>query len=328
MDFYFLNGLAPSTRRTYNSAKRRYMKFCTEKRLSLLPASEQQLCQFVSSLAMEKLCHSTLKGYLAAIRHLHIEGGYGDPGISSMARLEQVMKGIKAVQAKLPKKPPRLPITPELLLLMKQSWKQAGVNWDSVMLWAAASLCFFGFLRSGEITVPSDSSFDQGAHLTFADIAVDSTSNPKVLRARIKASKMDPFRVGVNIFVGKTGDELCPVAAVLAYMAVRGAGPGPFFRFQDGRYLTRARLVDKLKSALTAGGVDCTRYSGHSFRSGAATAAAKQGISESTIKMLGRWKSSAYQLYIKTPRNQLAAISCRLSSMGSSNSGSANRERV
>ena len=30
------------------------------------------------------------------------------------------------------------------------------------------------------------------------------------------------------------------------------------------------------------------------------------------IKMLGRWKSNAYQLYIKTPRDQLASYSYRL----------------
>ena len=43
--------------------------------------------------------------------------------------------------------------------------------------------------------------------------------------------------------VGRTDKALCPVSAVLAYMAVRGPGPGPLFQFQDGRFLTRARLV-------------------------------------------------------------------------------------
>ena len=65
--------------------------------------------------------------------------------------------------------------------------------------------------------------------------------------------------------------------------------------------------------------VDSTAYSGHSFRSGAATTAATQGISDTTIKMLGRWKSSAYQVYIKTPRKQLASYSRRLGH-GSENS--------
>lgn len=40
-----------------------------------------------------------------------------------------------------------------------------GSKWDHIMLWAACLLCFFGFLRSGEITVPSNSMFDNVAIL-------------------------------------------------------------------------------------------------------------------------------------------------------------------
>ena len=135
---------------------------------------------------------------------------------------------------------------------------------------------------------------------------------PSSLRIRIKASKTDPFRQGVDIFMGRTGNELCTVVATLAYMVQRGPGPGPLFKFQDGKPLTRQRFVARVREALTSAGVDSSAYSGHSFRSGAATTAAKCGVSDAVIKMLGRWKSSAYQLYIKTPRDQLAKISMEL----------------
>ena len=181
------------------------------------------------------------------------------------------------------------------------------------MLWAAATLCFFGFLRSGEITIPSDSAFDKGAHLGFSDMTVDCFHHPQVTRVCLKASKTDPFRVCINIFVGRTDNRLCPVTAILSYMVERGAGSGPF-RFQDGQPLTRARFVTRVKEALTVSGIDCTAYFDHSFGSGAATTAAKQGILDATIEMLGRWKSSAYQLCIKTPWVQLAAYSRTLSS--------------
>lgn len=37
----------------------------------------------------------------------------------------------------------------------------------------------------------------------------------------------------------------------------------------------------------------------HSFRIGRATDLAKQGVSESEIKALGRWESRAFQNYIR-----------------------------
>ena len=49
--------------------------------------------------------------------------------------------------------------------------------------------------------------------------------------------------------------------------------------------------------------------------SGAATTAKEAWISDVHINMLGRWKSPAYQLYIRTPNDQLAKISKQLASI-------------
>ena len=89
------------------------------------------------------------------------------------------------------------------------------------------------------------------------------------------------------MFVGATGNDLCPVAAVLTFLTRTGAGPGPVFKFHDGSPLTRCWLVTEVQRALETAGVDYKRYTGHSFRSGAATIAARRGIEETTIKMLG-----------------------------------------
>ena len=140
-----------------------------------------------------------------------------------------------------------------------------------------------------------------GAHLSYGDIAVDSLLNPSSIEVNIKASKTDPFQTGVKLFIGRTGNVLCPVAAVLAYLAARGNKPGPLFNFADGKPLTKERFVHHTREALSQAGINASNYAGHSFRIGAATVAAAVGIQDSTIKMLGRWKSEAYQLYIRTP---------------------------
>ena len=191
---------------------------------------------------------------------------------------------------------------------MRRVWEKEAKDHDNIMLWAAGNLCFFGFLRAGEATVPSEAEYDSGVHLHPPDVAVDSKLDPSMMRIHLKASKTDPFRKGIHIFVGVTGNDLCPVTAMLAFLSCRGSKPGPLFQFQDGRYLTRDRFVSHVKTALTTAGVSCKHYSGHSFRIGAASTAAGRGIPDATIKTLGRWESSAYLLYIKLPREQLAHI--------------------
>ena len=180
------------------------------------------------------------------------------------------------------------------------------------MVWAASLLCFFGFLRSGEITIPSLHSYDPSVHLNYKDISVDDPSNPSIIKVHIKASKTDPFRKGVDIYVGKTSHLLCPVSALLSYLAIRGSQEGLLFQFQDNSPLTKSRFVTKFRQLLDQAEIDSTLYASHSFRIGAATTAAANGVEDSTIQTLGRWKSSAYLSYVRIPPEQLAALSVSL----------------
>ena len=116
----------------------------------------------------------------------------------------------------------------------------------------------------------------------------------------------------MSIIIGHTGGPLTTVAAILAYMVRRGPGTGPLFCFQDGRPLTQQCFVVKLREVLEAIGLQPEKYAGHSFQIGAATTAAAQGIQDSLIKTMGQWESVAYQLYVQTPREQLAAVAATL----------------
>ena len=99
---------------------------------------------------------------------------------------------------------------------------------------------------------------------------------------------------------------------MLAYVTSRGNSPGFLFRFQDGRLLTKGRFVDSVRKALKEAGYNLADYAGHSSRIGAATTAGVCGLNDATIKMLGRWASSANLVYIKTPLEQLPAVSAVL----------------
>ena len=119
----------------------------------------------------------------------------------------------------------------------------------------------------------------------------------------------------MDVFVGRTNDDLCPVTAMISYMIRRGAADGPFFIRTDGKPLTKSYIVAKIRDGLQAVGLPYEHFAGHSFRIGAATTAAKAGLEDSTICTLGRWNSAAFLSYIRTPREQLAQLSATLAKL-------------
>ena len=136
---------------------------------------------------------------------------------------------------------------------------------DRKMHWAACCIYFFfAFLRVGE--APSDKGFDPAVHFGIGDVAVDNPREPSVVRIRVKQSKTDPFRKGIDLFVGKMASAVCPVSALLDYLQERGMGPS---------VLTRPRFAAAVRSALKKAGVDQSKYCTHSFRIGAVTTRTK-----------------------------------------------------
>ena len=108
-------GIAGSTRRTYQSALNRFANFCSLYNvLTPFPLSESLLCYFSTHLACQKLSPQTIKVYLSAIRHMQITLGLPEPReFSSMPCVRLVQSGIQrtyASQQTVTKV--RLPVTP------------------------------------------------------------------------------------------------------------------------------------------------------------------------------------------------------------------------
>ncbi len=251
----------------------------------------QLICSSAAYLGSQHLPPSTIKTYLAAIKFQHTSLGYGS---LSSASLSIIQRGIEREYSLTASKHTRLPITPQILRGIKVLWSPQQLQHNTIMLWSAICTAFFGFFRLGEITAPSASHFDPKVHLTFNDISIDDPVSTKVITLQIKCSKTDQLRAGTNISLARSDDDLCPVAALLAYIAIRGDRPGPLFILDDGRFLTQPLLTFHLRQAISQLGLDPKAYAGHSLRIGAATTAAERGLEDSTIKALGRWKSDAY----------------------------------
>ena len=155
-------------------------------------------------------------------------------------------------------------------------------------MWTACCLAFFGFLRVSEFTTPSDTHYHKECHLSIDDISIDSRDNPQLLKVILKQSKTDPFRVGVDLYLGATGGTICPVKGLLPYLAVRGQYKGPLFILEYGKHLTRQHLCTLLNGLLTELHIDTRKYNTHSFHIGAATTARQANIPDPLIQLMGR----------------------------------------
>ena len=118
---------------------------------------------------------------------------------------------------------------------------------------------------------------------------------------KLKSSKTDSFRRGQSLVVARCSSLLCPVSATQRYFMLAQPRPRPLFYFQSGRLLTRSSVTHLLQDSARCAGLPYESLKGHSFRIGAASAAAAAGLPDWLIKVLGRWSSDCYQLYIRTP---------------------------
>ena len=88
-------------------------------------------------------------------------------------------------------------------------------------------------MRAGEFTSRSAQDFDSSSSLTPHDISVDQHANSSIVCIHLKQSKTDPFGHGVDIYIGRTGTDLCLAGVILVYMAIRQPLAGPLFIVTD-----------------------------------------------------------------------------------------------
>ena len=85
------------------------------------------------------------------------------------------------------------------------------------------------------------------------------------------------------VHMGRTYKHICPVQAIVSYLATQDNYSGQVFTLPDGRMLTRAQNLKILRKL----DLQTHQYNTYSFRIGAATSAKQAGIANVLIKTLG-----------------------------------------
>ena len=297
MNILLHQSLAPSTTRTYKNAFQHYLKFCMTHNFKALPVVETNLMLFVTNISQTSV--SNVKIHICAVKHFCTI--YTGQCCSYFPRLYML---VRAIKRKTRKRPKRAPVTlPKLKIIHKYLDESSFTHHDKMMLWAAVTTAFFGFLRSSEYCSPQVHRYDPNTTLQFKDVTY---KHPNI-HINIKTSKTDPFREGCVICLSPSNADVCPVTNLINYMNLHPTRSGPLFTYSDHTLLTQGRLNMLLKSSLSTS--PKLPISSHSLRIGAATTAASAGLPRWLIQQLGRWVSDCFRTYIRIPQSTFKEVS-------------------
>ena len=119
-----------------------------------------------------------------------------------------------------------------------------------------------------------NSTFDPSIHLTVQDLQVDVDVNPSSLCMCIKSSKNDLFPQGCFIYLGRA---LSNFGHLGIFTSLRAVIWSSVHRHPWSAFNSFSSVF--LRPVCVTGGGNPWQFSSHSFRIGAATAAAQCGIS-------------------------------------------------
>jgi hypothetical protein len=159
-------------------------------------------------------------------------------------------------------------------------------------------VAFFGCLRAGELCIPDGVDFDSNKHLCVSDLLF--YCDKKMFSLTLKQSKTDKSGKGVVVYIGCSSHVVCAYCLMLKFMDRRSnsVASSPLFADDNIPVLRKSLLVNATRLVLCTLGLDPTKYSGHSFRAGSATSGADSGFNPWELKMLGRWSSECYHIYL------------------------------
>ena len=286
--------LAPSTASSYRNALRHFTNFHNThySNTPLLPASFQQVAQFIAFCKQRDFKPSTITSFISALAYIHKIQDLPNPTDHFLIR--KLLYGIRKQKTCDKRKPFTLENLQSLITALPYI---VDTVYSRILFKAMFLTAFYGFFRVGELSV---SSLAPHNVIIFKAVSYVRSSS----RVRELLISMDKYKhsQGQKVIIPlrrQTNKLLCPVRALLDYMHLAPNSFGALFQNQQGHAIQASHFRTVLRSCVMACNLDPSVFKGHSFRIGGATLAYTMHMPTEQIKRLGRWKSSAFLKYIR-----------------------------
>ena len=279
---------ANNTLRAYKSDFKDFGSFCAKHGFDSMPSEPKVVSLYLTHLSANSKI-STLRRRLVSIGVVHkLKGHYLDT--KHPVIIENLM-GIKRKKGSIQtgKKPILINHLKQIInVIDEQKIEKIKKLRNKALILVGFS---GGFRRTELISIDYED-------LDFVEEGVKIT---------LRKSKTDQFGEGqVKGLPYFTNEKYCPVTSLKNWIYLSKIKTGPIFRrFAKGSILTGHRLTDQsvvliIKECLKLAGIENQNYSGHSLRSGFATAAAESGADERSIMtMTGHKSTDMVRRYIK-----------------------------
>jgi integrase len=273
-----------NTRRAYRAAVARFCEWCAVHGRTALPASPETVAAFLAAEARAELAVNTLRLRHAAIRYLHLLAGCPPP--TAAAVVSTTFGGIKRAH--------RRPLDKKTALVLDRLRAAILAIPETLPGLRDRALLIVGFaaaLRPSEI----------------ARLALEhATRHPDGIELFLPWRKNDQDARGTKLWLPQGRTDLCPVAALEAWLAAAAIAEGPLFR-RIWRLPPRARkgakrkpVADRyrlgtspidtdsialiVKNWTGLAGFDPAAFAGHSLRRGAISSGVAQGVHIARLK--------------------------------------------
>lgn len=332
----YFTGRRPTTLSSQDSAVRGWLYFCETFGFQPWPASEMSLILFTIWSA-SRVSPDSIRKYISSIRVRHVEEEAVCPDNKQMPRLMRVLDGLDWIYKAKVGKRIRLPCTLDVLVkLLTVKWRNENAlepgsrpsiySMSSVVMSSAVyTLAFLAATRPSEIAVRHNLAKKYTSlPLRLKDVRLfNREGQPYALVLQLPSRKTDQLGEKSDIAIGLTGHPLvCSISRFRDYLDARRLTGEELteesllfpIMGDDNQLagLTYEQLTSQMDADLESAGFNSTLYGGHSWRIGAATTLAMNGVPEYIIKDMGGWSrtSTAFNTYIaRTSQEQRASFS-------------------
>ncbi|KAH9810709.1 hypothetical protein DFH28DRAFT_984839 [Melampsora americana] len=268
--------ISPLSLQKYKSGFHSFAKFCLLFGLPFVP-NKRNLCDFVLYLS-RVMSPRSVRVYLSGIQHIF---KLDFPSVLCETFHQDVKDTMKSCIKKFSK-----PVVRKLALTVEQIElvvSKSSSSYDSLL-----GIGFGGLHCLGELTIPDSSKYFDPRKIILRS-SLWFLLCKKFVQYNLPYSKGDSNYIGAPVIIhGFSNTSACPILRDKDFIS----SPGLFIT-SNGSLPTRNWFMSRFRSHFDKS------FSGHSLRSGGATALAQSGHTMHYIKSAGCWSSDAFLIYVR-----------------------------